>query len=119
MGAAHGQTAQLVQAACDNFRVYLGEALKIAREGERLTQLQLAALLGDLLGSKLDQSYISKVESGDSGISLHRLVALCHILGWTPAKIVNLAECVSTRGEGESDTLVMRRFLRGGQWWQV
>jgi transcriptional regulator with XRE-family HTH domain len=71
---------------------YIGEVLWGLRIGRRLTQDQLASLMAaELKDEKVDQSYISRVERGET-ISLKRLSLWCYVLGFKTSEVVTLAE---------------------------
>ena len=55
-------------------RVKIGEAVKIARNAKGLTQGQLAELCG------IDQSMISRIESGNENLSEKKIKLVCGIL---------------------------------------
>lgn len=61
----------------------IGERIKLARTKKNLTQ--------EMLAEKLDVSvpYLSRVERGDSFISLKRLNQVCEILDITEGEILN------------------------------
>ena len=68
----------------------IGERLKKARNDKNLTQEKLA--------EKLDVSiaFLSRIERGNSHISLKRLNEVCNILGVTEGYILNGASNTST-----------------------
>jgi len=52
-----------------------------------------------LIGEKVDQSYISKVEGPDGSISLERLLAICEVLEYTPFKLLKYAADIARDAE--------------------
>lgn len=56
-------------------QINIGKRIKSMREQTKLRQSQLAAYLG------IDQSYLSKIESGERGISVEHLERLAELFG--------------------------------------
>lgn len=63
----------------------IGAFLRKMREGAECNQTELAPLLG------LDQSALSRVESGKQQLTASQLVTFCHALGLESYKIEEIA----------------------------
>lgn len=61
----------------------LRAALVAARKGAGLTQVEMAARLG------VGQSYVSKLERGDSYVELFAFVDWCKACGQPPSKLLD------------------------------
>jgi transcriptional regulator with XRE-family HTH domain len=71
---------------------WIGEVLRGLRVGRKLTQVDVARLLADQLGDRtIDQSYVSRVERGES-ISVKRLSLFCWVLHAKVSDVVRTAE---------------------------
>ena len=63
-----------------------GSNLVYYRRKKRLTQMQLASIVG------VDRSHISAIEIGSVGISLDLIFKICEALDIAPAQLFDLAE---------------------------
>jgi transcriptional regulator with XRE-family HTH domain len=83
-------------------------ALHTVRVLRKRSQEEVADALSELMGTQIDQSFISKIESGSSGVALDRLMAICQVLEWTPAKLMQLADELYRKERTPSDVLLRR-----------
>jgi transcriptional regulator with XRE-family HTH domain len=70
----------------------VGPALHVLRVHRTLTQVDVATELSRKSGRVVQQSYISRIESGSSCPSFGRFMALCKILEADPCEALKLAE---------------------------
>jgi transcriptional regulator with XRE-family HTH domain len=85
-------------------RSYLGQALQVVRVDRRISQRVLAWRLLKILGRPISTSWISKIESGSTGISVERLVALCAALNCSMSEVWRIAEFLAKRSIPPIDT---------------
>ncbi len=88
----------------DLLATYLGSALKTMRVKRSILQGELAAKLSKDTGESVTQSYISRVENSDTGVSWERLGLFCKHLDCRPSTVVRMAEFLaSQRAEADRD----------------
>jgi transcriptional regulator with XRE-family HTH domain len=94
----------------DSYMHLIGPALKTVRILQGKSQEWLAECLSQIVRKKVDQAYVSKVESGKSRVSNRRLDLWCRVLKSDPLAVMSLAKSMSKDpGEKSKADPVSRR----------
>jgi transcriptional regulator with XRE-family HTH domain len=89
-----------------SFESFLGHAIHVARLIQGFTQVQLAEALSVRLDKTIRQTYISKVEKGESIVAWKRFGLLCSILKVSPLYVLEIAVSLAEQGNEPNDALL-------------